>query len=99
MSQRLFHYAATGGADSLGCDGGVLAAGRPADFFAVDLEDPSIAGSSGEDRLPMIVFGLNRSAITDVIAGGRHICKDRVHPLSAEIVAQYKEVHRKVWGA
>ena len=99
VSQRLFHYATTGGAGSLGFDCGVLALGRPADFFAIDLEDASIAGNSLKELLPMVVFGLNRKAITDVVVSGKHIYRNGAHPLAAEIAAQYKEVHRKVWGA
>ena len=99
LSQRLFQYATTGGAESLGFDGGVLAAGRPADFFAVDLDDPSIAGNSAAELLPLVVFGLDRSAIKDVVVGGKHIYRDGSHALAGEIVEQYKEVHRKVWGA
>jgi len=99
LSQRLLHYATVGGAESLGYDSGVIAAGRPADFTAIDLDDPSIAGNSAKDLLPMIVFGLDRPAIRDVIVGGRHIVKDGWHPLAEEIVACYKEVHRKVWHA
>ncbi|HZD50924.1 MAG TPA: formimidoylglutamate deiminase, partial [Silvibacterium sp.] len=60
LSQSLFQYATIGGAESLGCDGGVLASGRPADFLAIDLEDPSIAGNSAAALLPMVVFGLDR---------------------------------------
>ncbi|MFY9937741.1 MAG: formimidoylglutamate deiminase [Silvibacterium sp.] len=99
LSQRLFHYATTGGAESLGCDCGLLAPGRLADFFAIDLDDPSITGNSAESLLPMVVFGLNRCAITDVVVGGKRIYQDGAHPLASEIVAQYTEVHRKVWGA
>lgn len=98
MSQRLFRYATAGGAESLGFDSGVLAAGRPADFFAIDLDDPSIAGNSAADLLPMVVFGLDRPAIRDVVVGGKHIYKDGFHPLAEEIISHYKEVHRKVWG-
>lgn len=98
MSQRLFHYATACGAESLGCDSGMLAAGRPADFFAIDLDDPSIAGNSAPSLLPMVVFGLNRRAITDVVVGGKHIYEDGFHPLAGEIVGQYKAVHGKVWG-
>jgi len=98
LSQRLFQYATSGGAESLGFNGGVLAAGRSADFFAVDLEDASIAGNSAESLLPMVVFGLNRRAITDVVVAGKRIYQDGAHHLVAEIVAQYKEVHRKVWS-
>jgi formimidoylglutamate deiminase len=99
LSQRLFRYATAGGAESLGHDSGVLSPGRPADFFAIDLDELSIAGNSAQDLLPMVVFGMNRVAITDVIVGGKHIYKSGSHPLANEIVAQYKEVHRKVWGA
>jgi len=98
MSQRLLRYATAGGAESLGFDSGVLAAGRPADFFAIDLDDPSIAGNSAADLLPIVVFGLVRPTIRDVIVGGKHIYKDGFHPLAEEIISHYKEVHRKVWG-
>jgi formimidoylglutamate deiminase len=99
LSHRLFQYATAGGAGALGFDGGVISEGRPADFFAIDLEDVSIAGNSSDSLLPMVVFGLNRRAITDVVVGGKHIYQDGSHSLADEIVAQYKEVHRKVWGA
>ena len=97
MSQRLFHYVTVGGAESLGFDGGVLAPGRPADFLAINLDHPSIVGNSAQELLPMVVFGMNCAAITDVIVGRRHVCRDGTHPLSEEIIAQYKEVDRKVW--
>jgi formimidoylglutamate deiminase len=97
LSQRLFHYATVGGAESLGFDSGVLAVRRPADFFSVDLSDVSIAGNSVEDLLPLIVFGLSRTAIRDVIVGGKHILRDGQHPLQSEIVHLYQSVHRKVW--
>ena len=98
LSQQLFQCATAGGAQALGSDSGVLAAGRRADFFAADLDDVSITGNSAASLLPMVVFGLNRRAITDVVVGGKHIYRDGAHPLAAEITAQYKEVHRKVWG-
>jgi formimidoylglutamate deiminase len=97
MSQILFQYVTVGGAEALGFDGGVLGAGRPADFVTIDLDDVSIAGSSPGDLLPLVVFGMDRTAIKDVIVGGEHIYKDGTHPLADEIVERYKEVHRKVW--
>jgi len=97
LSQRLFHYATVGGAEALGFDSGMLAVGRPADFFAVDLDDLSIAGNYAADLLPIVVFGLARPAIKDVIVAGKHVLKDGVHALQDEIVSRYKEVYRKVW--
>jgi formimidoylglutamate deiminase len=86
-----------GGAEALGFNSGTLAVGRPADFFAIDLDDISIAGNSAADLLPIVVFGLSRPAIKDVIVAGKHILKDGSHALQHEIVEQYNEVYRKVW--
>ncbi len=97
LSQRLFQYATRGGAEALGFDSGVLKTGRPADFFVIDLDDVSIAGNSAADLLPMVVFGMDRPAIKDVVVGGRHIFKDGTHPLADEIVAGYRELYRKAW--
>jgi formimidoylglutamate deiminase len=97
LSHRLFHYATVGGAEALGFNSGTLAVGRPADFFAIDLDDISIAGNSAADLLPIVVFGLSRPAIKDVIVAGKHILKDGSHALQHEIVEQYNEVYRKVW--
>ena len=99
LAARLFRYATVDGAEALGFDSGVLVPGRPADFFAIDLDDPSIAGNAPDDLLPIVVFGLDRAAIRDVVVAGHPILSDGVHPLRDEIVAQYKEVHKKVWRA
>jgi formimidoylglutamate deiminase len=99
LPQRLFQYATLGGAEALGFDGGVLEVGRPADFFTVDLNDPSIAGNSAEDLLAAIVFGMSRTAIRDVFAGGELICSNGRHKLQDEIVSLYRSVYQKVWQA
>jgi formimidoylglutamate deiminase len=76
---------------------GELAAGSFADFFTVDLRDISIAGHSSDDLLPLIVFGMNRTAIRDVAVNGRLIVRDGKHPLQEEIVSRYEEVYARVW--
>jgi formimidoylglutamate deiminase len=97
LSARLFEYATVGGAQALGFDSGQLAAGRPADFFTVDLDHPSIAGASPDDLLPMVVFGLQRAAIRDVAVAGKMILRDGEHAEGPEIVARYRQVYEKVW--
>ena len=101
LSSRLFRCATANGAVALGCQAGELEVGKLADFFTVDLNDVSMAGSLAgnpeEDLLPMIVFGLHRSAIADVAVGGRFILRDHRHPLQEEILNEYQEVARKVW--
>jgi len=98
LSERLFSCATRNGAESLSVLTGTFVPGSFADAFTVDLNDLSIAGHSHEDLLPILVFSLNRSAIRDVMVNGRCIVRDQVHPLHAEIVARYREVHRRVWG-
>jgi formimidoylglutamate deiminase len=97
LSSRLFDCATLHGARALGLPGGEFTPGTYADFFTVDLNDVSIAGHSAQDLLPIIVFGLNRSAIPDVVVNGQFILRDQKHVLQQEIVSRYQETHRKVW--
>jgi formimidoylglutamate deiminase len=97
LASRLFDCATVSGARALGVSTGELTAGSPADFFTVDLDDLSIAGNSGNDLLPLAVFSLSRSAIRDVMVNGRWVVRDQRHPLQDEIVARFKELHRKLW--
>lgn len=97
IATRLFECATLNGARALGVPSGDLAARSFADFCTVDLRDPSIAGHSGEDLLPILVFGLDRTAIRDVAVNGRLIVRDGKHALQEEIVTRYTETHQKVW--
>ena len=73
LARRLFECATVNGAESIGFNGGKIEAGAPADFFTVDLDDLSIAGCAVEDLLANIVFSLSRTAIRDVVVGGKQI--------------------------
>jgi formimidoylglutamate deiminase len=73
LARRLFECATVRGAESIGFNGGKLEPGAPCDFFTVDLDDPSIAGATTEDLLANIVFSLARTAIRDVVVGGKSI--------------------------
>jgi len=85
----LFDCATTSGAKSIGFGGGRLASGAPADFFTVDLDDPSIAGSSTDDLLANIVFSLSRSAVRDVVVGGKRIVEDGRHREQEAIIEKF----------
>jgi formimidoylglutamate deiminase len=97
LAQRLFACATANGARALAVSGGDLVAGSLADFFTVDLRDPSIAGHTASDLLALIVFGLNRTAIRDVVTGGQFVIRDGRHPLQDEIISRYAEIHAAVW--
>jgi formimidoylglutamate deiminase len=97
IAARLFDCATSNGARALHAEAGGISAGSFADFFTIDLRDPSIAGHSIDDLLPLVVFGLNRTAIRDVAVNGRLIVRDGRHALAEEIVSRYEETHQKVW--
>ena len=99
LATRLFDCATVNGARSLGVHAGELSAGSLADFFTVDLDDLSIAGHSGGDLLPLVVFSLDRTAIRDVVVNGHWVVRDGRHPLQGEIVSRYRELHGKLWGS
>jgi formimidoylglutamate deiminase len=48
--------------------------------------------------LSTLVFSMSRSAIRDVVVGGRFILRDRRHEYREEIVDRYKELHEAVWS-
>jgi formimidoylglutamate deiminase len=97
LASRLLDCATVHGARALAVPAGKLAPGSFADFFTVDLRDPSIAGHSADDLLSMLVFSLNRSAIQDVVVNGRLILRDQRHELQDEIISRYQEAYREVW--
>ncbi len=97
LAARLFNCATINGARALAVSSGTLAPQNYADFFTVDLRDPSTAGHSADDLLPLLVFGMNRTAIRDVAVNGKLIVHDARHSLQDEIISRYAEAHSKVW--
>lgn len=98
IAARLFHYATIHGAFSINAPGGTLERGYPVDFFSVDLNDPSIAGASPDDLLSTIVFSLSRTAVRDVVVGGKRIVEDGRHSQQEEIVGRFKALQKRLWG-
>lgn len=96
LARRLFECASVNGAKSIGFNGGELKPGAPADFFTVDLEDPSIAGSSADDLLTKIVFSLSRTAVRDVVVGGKQIVENGRHRDQDVIVEAFKNVSHRL---
>jgi formimidoylglutamate deiminase len=99
LARRLFASATETGAASLNAPGGSLEVTRPADFFTVDLDDPSIAGAGPGSLLNNIVFSLERTAVRDVCVGGDLVVRDGCHPLKDEIVRQFSGVQKTLWGS
>jgi len=89
LARRLFDCATINGAASIGFNGGQLEPGAPADFFTVDLDDPSIAGASPEDLLANIVFSLSRTAMRDVVVAGKQIVENGRHRDQVKIIQKF----------
>jgi formimidoylglutamate deiminase len=98
IAARLFDCATINGARSLGMTGEPLEAGSVADFFTVDLEDPSIAGATRAALLTTVVFSLNRSAVKDVVVGGRRIVEGGRHFAQEEITNRFRELQQRLWS-
>jgi len=98
LAARLFECATINGAESIGAPTGKLEAGRPADFFTVDLDDPSIAGATEEDLLSSVVFAQSRTAVRDVVIAGQRVVADGRHATQAEVVERFKLLQKKLWG-
>ena len=97
LAQRLFECATTNSAKSIGFNGGSLGPGAPADFFTVDLDDPSIAGASSDDLLAHIVFSTSRSAVKDVVVNGQRIVEDGRHSDQEEIIQDFNDLQLNLW--
>jgi formimidoylglutamate deiminase len=98
LAKRLFACATLSGAESLGANAGELEPNRFADFFTVSLDDPSVAGTSPDDLLTTIVFSLNRTAVREVVVGGKMIVKEGRHQDQDEIVERFVALQKKLWG-
>jgi formimidoylglutamate deiminase len=97
-AKALFHAATFVGARSLGATGGALEVGRPADFFTVNLFDPSIVGADPESLLANVVFSLERRAIRDVWIGARQRIANGRHPLHGPIVGRFVDAQKRLWA-
>ena len=97
LAARLFECATLNGARSIGAPAGEFRPGVAADFFTVDLEDPSVAGASAEDLLPAIVFSLTRAAVRETAVGGRLVVEGGMHAAQDEIVSRFDALQRRLW--
>jgi formimidoylglutamate deiminase len=96
LSALLFDFATRGGGRSLHVETGSFEAGKPADFFTVDLSDCSIAGSAPEELLASLIFSMSGSAVRDVAVNGRMFVEQRCHALQNEIVEAFCRVQRRL---
>jgi len=98
LAARLFACATINGARSLGIAREPLEAGSGADFFTLDLDDPSVAGATLDALLATVVFSLNKSAVRDVVVAGKQIVEDGRHFAQEEITTRFKALQQRLWS-
>jgi formimidoylglutamate deiminase len=99
IATALLNAGTRNGYTALGLRGGTLAAGEPADFFTVDLNDLSILGMDAESLAAQAVFVVSRTAIREVAVQGRLILEGGQHSHGAEIRARYRAVQQRYQDA
>ena len=87
----MLEHAASGGAQALARDAGRIETGALADLFALDLDDPVVAGLSGDRALDAWVFAGGDAQVSDVWAAGRHVVKDGRHIKRETIAARFNK--------
>ena len=98
LAARLFDCATTNGARSIGSPNGSFESGKAADFFTVDLSDPSICGATSDDLLSTIVFSMSRAAVREVVVGGKPIVSEGRHLVQEEVVERFNDLQKRLWG-
>jgi formimidoylglutamate deiminase len=70
VARALLRAATLGGAQALGIDAGRIAPGAWADFVAIDLTAPTLAGWEPDTLLDSLIFGAAEEAIAGTCVGG-----------------------------
>jgi len=92
------HAATVAGARSLGATGGALEVGRPADFFTVNLLDPSVAGADLGALPANLVVSLRHRAIHEVWVGAKQVIANGRHANQGAIVGKFADLQRRIWS-
>ncbi len=89
---RLWRHAALHGAQAIGRQTGVIAAGFRADWLVLDAAHPSFAGAPLENSLDHLLFAGGSAAIRDVMVAGRWVVKERHHAAELPLLENFREL-------
>ncbi len=85
-----------GGATCLDNPTGAIAAGKRCDIAVLDSEYSSMIGREGDAALDTWIFSTGNAAVKDVIVGGSHVVKDRLHIAEDRIQMKFAETVRRL---
>ena len=79
ITQPLLEMGSVNGAHALRVASGSIEAGRAADFIAIDLEHPALAGWTPETLPSLIALSAPAQIVRDVWVNGRQVVRNRQH--------------------
>jgi formimidoylglutamate deiminase len=96
VGRTLFTRTASGGAQALGMNSGVIAPGCRADMVALATDTPLLSGKQGDQLLDTLVFASAAAAITHVWVGGECVIEHGAHRLEQESASQWRAVLKEI---
>ena len=94
--RTLFDAVCKGGAQSMCHPVGVIAPGYRADIAVLDPDHPTLIGRTGDDSLDSWVFSGGTPCVRDVIVGGTHLVRDRIHVREDEIAKAFRAAVKRL---
>jgi len=95
--EALLRAATVAGMAALGWDSGEVAAGRLADFIALDLSSTRLAGWTRESLLANVVFAATAADVTDVVTSGKAVVSMRRHLALGDVPALLQKAIARAW--
>lgn len=89
--ENLYRSVATGGAQALQRNAGVIATGMLADLVAMDTDHPTLIALRDDQLIDGFVFAANQNLVSDVWSAGRHCVKSGTHRNAASVAATYRK--------
>jgi len=94
--RQLYEAACAGGAQALALPVGALMEGMRADFVVLDDSHPDLASVSGDRWLDLAIFAIGRSAIREVLVGGKRVVENGRHHERSATQARYMRTLKRL---
>ena len=92
----LYQHAASGGAQALGRNSGIIEVGAFADLVALDGDHHVSTDLKHDTILDSWIFSSDNQIVTDVWAAGRHVVRNGMHIEHEHISRQFKQTMKKL---
>jgi formiminoglutamate deiminase len=94
--RALFDAAAAGGAQALGQKTGRIAPDHHCDLVALDAGHPALAGKSNDDLVNAWIFSGDKSCVSDVWIGGKHMVQAGRHIRRETVLHDFRQLMERL---